>query len=120
MFVRLYGPGSGPRAAGKWTDAATGEHGDLLDVIRDSCGLVDFRDAIARPVAFSACRRPSSMRNRNVRSRLLPSAHRNRRDGLFAMSQPIHGTIAETYLRNRGITDLHETTSLRFHPALLL
>ena len=30
--------------AGKWTDAATGEHGDLLDVIRESCGLVDFHD----------------------------------------------------------------------------
>ncbi len=24
-------------AAGKWTDAATGEHGDLLDVIRETC-----------------------------------------------------------------------------------
>ena len=31
MFVRLSGPESGKGAAGKWTDAATGEHGDLLD-----------------------------------------------------------------------------------------
>ena len=37
-FVRLRGPGAGKGAAGKWTDAATGEHGDLLDVIRESCG----------------------------------------------------------------------------------
>ena len=44
MFVRLKGPESGRGAAGKWTDAATGEHGDLLDVIRESRGLVDFRD----------------------------------------------------------------------------
>ena len=44
MFVRLKGADSGGRPAGKWTDAATGEHGDLLDVIRESCGLVDFRD----------------------------------------------------------------------------
>ena len=29
LFVRLTGPDSGPGAAGKWTDAATGEHGDL-------------------------------------------------------------------------------------------
>src|SRR5262249_36844068 len=28
MFVRLRGPSSGRGAAGKWTDAATGEHGD--------------------------------------------------------------------------------------------
>ena len=32
------------------------------------------------------------------------------------MSQPIPGTLAETYLRRRGITGLHATDSLRFHP----
>jgi hypothetical protein len=44
MFVRLKGPDSGKGAAGKWTDAATGEHGDLLDLLRKRCGLVEFRD----------------------------------------------------------------------------
>src|SRR5882762_7916192 len=44
MFVRLSGPEFGPGAAGHWTDAASAEHGDLLDVIRESCGLVDFPD----------------------------------------------------------------------------
>ena len=38
MFVRLRGPGAGKGAAGKWTDAAIGEHGDLLDVISENCG----------------------------------------------------------------------------------
>src|SRR4249920_1943480 len=47
MFVRRRGPGAGKGAAGKWTDAATGEHGDLLDVIRESCGLVEFSDILA-------------------------------------------------------------------------
>ena len=32
------------------------------------------------------------------------------------MAQPIPGTIAETYLRNRGITALHDAAALRFHP----
>ena len=32
------------------------------------------------------------------------------------MSQPISGTIVEAYLRKRGITALHGTGSLRFHP----
>ena len=32
------------------------------------------------------------------------------------MSQPISGTIVEAYLRRRGITALHGTGSLRFHP----
>ena len=36
MFVRLQELPKGP--AGKWTDAATGEHGDLLDIIRESRG----------------------------------------------------------------------------------
>ncbi|WP_436424024.1 hypothetical protein, partial [Enterococcus faecium] len=41
MFVRLQDSPKGP--AGKWTDAATGEHGDLLDIVRESLGLPDFR-----------------------------------------------------------------------------
>jgi hypothetical protein len=32
------------------------------------------------------------------------------------MAQPISGTIVEVYLRNRGITALHDTAALRFHP----
>jgi hypothetical protein len=35
---------------------------------------------------------------------------------LFAMSKPIAGTVAETYLRARGTTDLHGVDCLRFHP----
>src|SRR6476619_146661 len=42
MFVRLQPSPKGP--PGKWSDAATGEHGDLLDVIRESLGLRDFRE----------------------------------------------------------------------------
>src|SRR5215468_3011325 len=52
MFVRLRGPGAGKGAAGKWTDAATGEHGDLLDVIRESCGLLEFADVLAEARRF--------------------------------------------------------------------
>ncbi len=33
LYVRLRGPESGRGATGKWTDAATGEHGDLLDIV---------------------------------------------------------------------------------------
>jgi hypothetical protein len=32
------------------------------------------------------------------------------------MTRPIAQTLVETYLRSRGITALHETASLRFHP----
>jgi hypothetical protein len=35
---------------------------------------------------------------------------------LFAVSRPLRGTLAETYLRNRGITDPLNIPALRFHP----
>ena len=35
---------------------------------------------------------------------------------LIAMTQPITGTIVQTYLRRRCIALLHETGNLRFHP----
>ncbi len=61
MFVRLKGVESGKGAAGKWTDAATGEHGDLLDVIREAGGLVDFKDVAeeARPFPQPSASRAS-------------------------------------------------------------
>src|SRR5260370_6922759 len=58
MFVRLKGPESGKGTAGKWTDAATGGHGDLLDVIRESCGLVDFHDVADEARPFLPMPRP--------------------------------------------------------------
>ncbi len=58
MFVRLAGPESGKGASGKWTDAATGEHGDLLDVIRESCGLVDFAEVAKEARAFLGLPQP--------------------------------------------------------------
>ena len=58
MFVRLSGPESGKGAAGKWTDAATGEHGDLLDVIATVCGLVDFHDVVDEARRFLSLPRP--------------------------------------------------------------
>ena len=115
MFVRLRESPKGP--AGKWTDAATGEHGDLLDVIQGSCGLVDFKDVANEAHSFLNLPHPEPEPNRTwPRTWNAPagSAHAARR--LFAMSQPIEGTPVEAYLRNRGITALHETASLRFHP----
>src|ERR1700674_4848948 len=57
MFVRLRE--SPKRPAGKWTDAATGEHGDLLDIIRQSCGLLDFRDVAEEARRFLNQSRPN-------------------------------------------------------------
>jgi len=114
LFVRLKGADSGKGAAGKWTDAATGEHGDLLDVIRESCGLVDFKDVADEARTFLSLPHPEPQPRQRPASARLGSSEAARR--LFAMSQPITGTLVESYLRKRGITALHATGSLRFHP----
>src|SRR5580658_1418419 len=97
-------------------DAATGEHGDLLDVIRESCGLVNFHDVADEARRFLRLPRLEPEREETHRSAPMPAGSRESARRLFAISQPIAGTVAETYLRNRGITDLPETGSLRFHP----
>ena len=51
LFVRLHGPDSGKGAAGKWTDAATGDHGDLLDLIARNRHLDRLRDG-AMPMSL--------------------------------------------------------------------
>jgi hypothetical protein len=52
LFVRLEGPTSGRGAAGKWTDAATGEHGDLLDLISQNRGHTSLRDTLEEARSF--------------------------------------------------------------------
>jgi hypothetical protein len=115
MFVRLKESVKGP--PGKWTDAATGEHGDLLDVIRESCGLVDFKDVADEARSFLSLPHPEPVPDRpRSRTPSAPTGSPEAARRLFAMSQPISCTLVETYLRNRGITFLHGTGSLRFHP----
>jgi hypothetical protein len=118
MFVRLKGAESGKGAAGKWTDAATGEHGDLLDVIRESCGLLDFKDVADEARRFLSLPQPEPDPQPQPRPRpsSAPAGSPESARRLVSMSQPITGTIVETYLRKRGITALHGTGALRFHP----
>ena len=116
MFVRLKGADSGKGAAGKWTDAATGEHGDLLDVIRESCGLIDFKDVADEARTFLSLPHPEPDPDHQRRPASAPTGSPEAARRLFAMSRPITGTVVESYLRKRGITALHGTGSLRFHP----
>ncbi|MFN3945301.1 MAG: toprim domain-containing protein [Allosphingosinicella sp.] len=114
LFVRLTGPESGKGAAGKWTDAATGEHGDLLDLIAAARKLDTLGAALDEARTFLRLPRPEpqAWSKPNPAPQGSPEAARR----LWAISQPIHGTVAETYLRIRGITDLRNCGSLRFNP----
>ena len=112
LYVRLHGPEAGRGAAGKWADSATGEHGDLLDLIAANRRIHATRDVLdearrflSLPVLEAAPTQPPAPAGS-------PEAARR----LFAASKPIPGTIAETYLRERGIAALRDCTALRFHP----
>jgi len=115
MFVRLKDSPKGP--AGKWVDAATAEHGDLLDVIREALGLIDFKDVAEEARVFLSLPRPEpEPKTAKRKATPAPSGSAESARRLISMSQPIARTLVETYLRNRGITALHGTGSLRFHP----
>jgi hypothetical protein len=122
MFVRLDGPQTGKGAAGKWTDAATGEHGDLLDVIREACSFTEFADVAAEARRFLGVSKqvtgpPNAPAHRHTASNSLSSEGSTTAAlRLFAASDPIFGSLAEHYLRERGIRDLDGTDALRFHP----
>ena len=115
MYVRLTPSAHGP--AGKYTDAASGEHGDLLDIIRETCGLHSFADVLDEARRFLASPHPLLRRTAHpdMPGRISTPA-RDAAQRLFGMSRPLAGTLAERYLRRRGISALPACPALRFHP----
>lgn len=117
LYVRLNGPLSGPRAAGKWVDAATGEYGDLLDLIRLRGNHEKLSDAIAEASRFLSLpgprpfdKAPPGNAQRRCDHDTVAAARR-----LFAAARPITGTLAEAYLANRSIR-VPPQSALKFHP----
>ncbi|MBX9745281.1 MAG: toprim domain-containing protein [Hyphomonadaceae bacterium] len=108
LYLRLQGPIGGKGARGKWTDGATGEHGDLLDIIASAVGADRHLDALIEAERFLSVCRP------------LPASNNQQRDAaatrLFAAAEPISGTPAETYIHSRGIECPVTPDALRYHP----
>ena len=116
LYVRLVGSAASRGRAGKWTDAAVGQHGDLLDIIRESCGLTDIRAVADEARRFLSLPRPDIPRDMLRTEKNHHGSSPSAAQRLLAISRPIAGTLAETYLRHRGITHLQALTSLHFHP----
>ena len=108
LFVRLAPPG----VPGKWTDSATSEHGDLLDLIRIASGAGSLRAALAEARAFLSLP-PAPVANAPDSYDRTEAARR-----LWQRCRAIDGTHAEAYLRARA---LHRCRfpALRFHPSLM-
>ena len=116
LFVRLTGPTSGPGARGKFTDGATGEHGDLLDIIRERTGITRFPELLAEARAHLGRRQPVVLEMPSPKKDKAPGGTPASAARLFAASVPITGTLAATYLTSRGISPLGASSALRFHP----
>ncbi len=116
LFVRLTGPTSGPGARGKWQDAAVGLHGDLLDIIRERTGISRFPDLLAEARAHLGRPQPVLPNTPVPKKPKAPGGTPAAAARLFAASVPVAGTLADTYLRARGLTQGGEMSALRFHP----
>ena len=123
LFVRLSGPG----VPGKWTDAATGIHGDLLDLIRHRTGATSLRAALDEARAFLALPPgpdpdpgPGPVRDPGAAPATgagdsYDATEAARR--LWRQCRAIAGTHAEAYLHARGLARCR-FPALRFHPEL--
>ena len=107
LYVRLAEPGT----PGKFTDAATGEHGDLLDIIRHRVNAPTLRAALDEARAFLAL--PAAPAAGEGASYDATEAARR----LWRRCRAIDGTHAERYLRARGLARCR-FSCLRFHPEL--
>ncbi|MDM7957532.1 toprim domain-containing protein [Blastomonas sp.] len=115
LYVRLYQTDSG--SIGNWVDAATGEHGDLLDLIRLNQRCAGLGEAIeeARRFLLLPPSNPlpqwSRVSSHKPSTGLSVAARR-----MFEAARPVPGSLGTRYLALRGITRLHGLSALRFHP----
>ena len=116
LYVRLFETERG--TIGNWVDAATGEHGDLIDLIRLNQRhgrLAETIDEAERflslPPSASGDVGTAATFDKPARAGSPTAAKR-----LFAASKPLTGSRAATYLRSRCITRVFDLPALRFHP----
>ena len=122
------------RNVGRWKDTATGEDGDLLDLIkharghpklghamaeaRQILGIADPpRNADPRPKPAPAAPRPQPVPQPVANDEDVSSNTANARR-LWERCRPLADTYAAMYLHSRGISDIvHD--SLRYHPEVI-
>ncbi len=112
LYVRLQARPLGNCTIGKWRDAATGEHGDLLDLIAATRRLHRLIDAIEEARGYLRLPRPERTKPEPPAPTGSPEAARR----LWASAKPVLHTVAEAYLRQRAITTSLIDAPLRFHP----
>lgn len=119
LAVRLQAQGG--RKAGSWTDYATGQYGDLIDLLHERLGSCTLGETLKEVRSFLG-EAPFPAAPRVLRYAERPSAGASKRivraRKLFAAGKPVLGTLAATYLQGRGITRLGP--ALRYHSRVYL
>ena len=116
LYVRLSTSADGRGAAGKWTDAHTGEHGDLLDIIAAASGHHSMRETLEEARRFlSLPQVDAHLQNARSAKARPGTAEAARR--LWAASKPIERTVVSKYLEGRVLTSSAHGQALRFHPS---
>mgnify|MGYP005988354695 CR=1 FL=1 len=117
LTIRLSAHGG--KKAGKWIDHENGDHGDLLDLLQHRLGPVAYPILLRRAADYlgEAPVLPNDGANRDT-----PAVASNRQAAagrrLFSYGRPIKGSLAEAYLRGRGIARFGP--ALAFHRAVYL
>ncbi|MGS5046719.1 MULTISPECIES: DUF7146 domain-containing protein [unclassified Mameliella] len=119
LAIRLQAEGR--RKAGSWQDFATGEYGDLIDLLQERLGSVTLKETLREARSFLGVALCPAV-PRKSRNAERPDAASSKRIArarkLFAAGKPVLGTLAATYLQGRGITRLGP--ALRYHPRVFL
>ncbi len=115
LYLRLV-DGDGRRTAGKWTDAATGDHGDLLDIIAASCAHRNLAETLTEARRFLSLPPPDAgTQGPRPRPRRAPAGSPEAAARLWAASKPIAGTPVRTYLAGRALGRGGDLPALRCH-----
>jgi len=113
LYVRLFETERG--RIGNWVDAATGEHGDLVDLIRRNQRYGRLSDTINEAERFLSLP-PDDTSTAIALAKPARAGSPTAVKRLFAASKPLTGSLASAYLRSRSITRLFDLPALRFHP----
>ncbi len=119
LVIRLHAQDG--RKAGRWTDYATGEFGDLIDLLHAKLGSRSLHETLLEAQHFLGNaplpeKRTSKRKSKDdgaADTKRIASARK-----LFAAGRPVFSTAAAAYLHSRGISRFGP--ALRFHPRVYL
>ena len=116
LYIRL----SGDRR-GRWADAATGQRGDLLDLIRANRGLASIGDAMREGRAWlGGSPAPTAAPARPAAETADDAGRRQGLEKWLSRAFPVsENSAAGRYLRKRGL-DPSDAAGLRFHPRAMV